>query len=100
MADEDLDDVAGLPDELGVGEDLARSQQRARIRTETRTYGKTVTIVYGLDPGDVDLDDLASTLKSQCAAGGTVDDGEIEVQGEHQDRVRDILRDEGFTVEN
>lgn len=99
MADDSIDDIAGLPDELGIGEDLARSQQQARIRTETRTYGKTVTIVSGLDPRDVDLDDLATTLKSRCAAGGTVADDEIEVQGDHTERVLEILRDEGFDVQ-
>lgn len=96
----DLHDIAGLPDDLGIGDDLARAQQRATIRVDTRRYGKAVTIVEGLDPSTVDLDDLASTLKSRLAVGGTVADDRIELQGDHGDRLREVLREEGFTVED
>lgn len=95
----DLDKIAGLPDELGIGADLARSDQRIAIRVDTRAYGKPTTVADGFDPKTVDLEDLASTLKRKLAVGGTVRDGTIEMQGKHGDRLRSILRDEGFTVE-
>lgn len=94
-----LGDVAGLPPELGIDEDLARAQQRATIRMEKRRYGKPVTIVEGLDPHDVDLPELASGLKRRLGTGGTVEDGRIELQGDHRKRVPDLLREEGFVVE-
>jgi translation initiation factor 1 len=98
--DDDLSSVTGLPEELGIEEDLGRTEQRITIRTEKRRYDKPVTVVAGLDPNDVDVGDLASELKSKVASGGTVnDDDEIELQGDHRDRVREILTDEGFTVE-
>jgi translation initiation factor 1 len=98
MAD-DLSSIAGLPDELDIEEDLARAQQVASIRVDTRRYGKAVTIVDGLDPSTIDLDTLASTLKSRLAVGGTVSDGRIELQGDHRTALPEILRDEGFDVE-
>lgn len=95
----DPSDVTGLPEELGIGEDLDRTEQRLSISVDTRRYGKPVTVVEGFDDASVDLEDLASTLKSRLAVGGTVDDGRIELQGEHEDRLPEVLRDEGFTVE-
>ena len=95
---DDISSVSGLPDELGIDEDLGRSQQRLSVRTEERTYGKAMTIVEGFDSASVDTSELASTLKSKLATGGTVDDGTIELQGDHTERVREILRDEGFEV--
>ncbi|WP_135851205.1 translation initiation factor [Halorussus salinus] len=97
--DKDISDVAGLPDELGIDEDLGRAEQRLTVRTEERTYGKAMTIVEGFDDSSVDLSDLASQLKSKLATGGTVDDGRIELQGDHRERAADLLRDEGFQVE-
>jgi translation initiation factor 1 len=96
--DDDLSSIAGLPDELGIDDDLARTEQQLSIRVESRRYDKPVTIVEGFDDS-ANISDLASTLKSRVAAGGTVTDGQIELQGDHQNRLPDILRDEGFQVE-
>jgi len=97
--DKDISDVAGLPDELGIDEDMGRAEQRLTVRTEERTYGKAMTIVERFDDSSVDLSDLASHLKGKLATGGTVDDGRIELQGDHRERAADLLRDEGFQVE-
>jgi translation initiation factor 1 len=94
----DISDVSGLPDELGIDEDLGRAEQRLTVRKEERTYGKAVTIVEGFDETSVDLQDLASDLKSALATGGTVDEGRIELQGDHGERVRDVLGEKGFEV--
>lgn len=96
--EKDISDVSGLPDELGIDEDLGRAEQQLSIRVDERTYGKAMTIVEGFDESSVDVSDLASTLKSNLATGGTVDDGRIELQGDHRERVRDLLEDEGFQV--
>ncbi|ELZ80869.1 SUI1 family translation initiation factor [Haloferax larsenii] len=100
MAKDTFSDITGLPDDLGIEDDLARSNQRASIRVDTRRYGKPVTIVAGLDLPADELASLASTLKRHLAVGGTVsDDGAIELQGEHGPRLEAALRDEGFDVE-
>ncbi len=89
----------GLPKELCICEDIAKEQESVKVKLAKRRYGKTVTIVEGIESQDIDLNDLAKTLKTKCAAGGTVKDGKIELQGDHKKKVEEILTEMGFTVE-
>jgi translation initiation factor 1 len=91
--------VCGLPEELCMCEQIAKEQQKIRILTDTRRYGKIVTVVDGIDSTDIDLDDLARKLKTRCAAGGTAKEGRIELQGEHKKKVKEVLEELGFSVE-
>jgi translation initiation factor 1 len=91
--------VCGLPEELCMCEEIAREQQQIKIYSMKRRYGKIVTIIEGIDSADIDLNDLARTLKTRCAAGGTVKDGKIELQGEHKKKVEQVLAEMGFLVE-
>ena len=92
--------VCGLPEELCMCEEIAREQQQIKITTMKRRYGKIVTIIEGIDSSDIDLDDLARKLKTRCAAGGTVKQGKIELQGEHRKKVMKVLNEMGFLVES
>ena len=89
----------GLPKDICMCEEIAREQQNIRIYTVRRRYGKMVTVVEGIDAGDINLDDLAKKLKTKCASGGTVKDGNIELQGDHKKKVYDTLIELGFNVE-
>lgn len=91
--------VCGLPKEVCVCEEIAREQQEISIYSVKRRYGKMVTIVEGINASDIDLEDLAKKLKTKCAAGGTVKDGKIELQGEHKRKVQSALEEMGFRVE-
>jgi len=91
--------VCGLPEELCMCEQIAKEQQKIRILTDTRRYGKIVTVVEGIDDTDIDLDDLARKLKTRCAAGGTAKEGRIELQGDHKKKVKEVLEELGFSVE-
>ncbi len=79
-----------------AGTVLLPKNQPARVAREKRRKGKTVTVVTGLDPVASNLAAILSQLKMACAAGGTINDGKIEVQGDHRDRALSILRDLGY----
>ncbi len=90
--------TCGLPDELCVCEDIDKSATAVEIHIEERRYGKQMTIVTGFGD-EVDIDDLSSYLKSNLGCGGTTDDGTIELQGDHLDRVPELLAEKGIDVE-
>ena len=92
--------VCGLPEELCICEQIAKEQQQIKITTDTRRYGKVVTVVEGIDAGDIDMEELARKLKTRCAAGGTYKDGKIELQGDHKKKVREVLEELGFSVDS
>ena len=78
------------------GKVLLPKDQPARVGREKRRKGKTVTVITGLDPAASNLDAILAQLKSACAAGGTINEGKIEIQGDHRERVLSILRDLGY----
>ena len=85
----------GLPKELCMCEEIAREQQSVRISIDSRRYGKTVTVIDGIDGNNIDIVDLAKTLKSRC----TCKDGRIELQGDHKKKVKLVLEEMGFRTE-
>lgn len=79
-------------------ETLVASAQKLRVRIEKNGRGgKTVTIVSGFVGTEADLKALGKTLKSKCAVGGSVKDGEMLVQGDFRQRVVELLRAMGYT---
>ncbi|MBN2517969.1 MAG: translation initiation factor [Candidatus Altiarchaeota archaeon] len=84
----------GLPKELCVCGEISKEQARVVIRVEKRRYGKNVTVVEGLEGNDTK--DMAKTLKSKLACGGTSKKGLVELQGDHKNKVREILIGSGF----
>lgn len=60
--------------------------------------GKAVTLVRGLAMDPVSLAALGKQLRTACGSGGTVKDGVIEVQGDHCDRVTELLKAQGCVV--
>ena len=70
-----------------------------RVSRESKGRGgKTVTVVRGLSLDDAALAALGKRLRSACGSGGTVRDGVLEVQGDHAERVIELLTAEGFVV--
>lgn len=91
--------TCGLPKDICACEEIAQEQQRIEVYSQQRTFGKSVTIVEGMDEEKVDLEDVASKLKKNLACGGTVKEGRIELQGNHESRVKEMLVEMGFSSE-
>ena len=60
--------------------------------------GKGVTVITGLPLAGSALDELATRLKKRCGSGGTVQEGVIEIQGDHRDTLVAELGRLGYTV--
>jgi translation initiation factor 1 len=92
--------TCGLPKDLCVCGEIEKEQQRIRIRLETRKFGKATTIIDGMDDKNSNLSSIAQKLKTYCACGGTSKNGQIMLQGDHRDRVREFLIKMGYPQEN
>ncbi|HIG97359.1 MAG TPA: stress response translation initiation inhibitor YciH [Candidatus Aenigmarchaeota archaeon] len=89
----------GLPEELCVCQTIAKEAQTIRVEKIQKRYGKSMTIIRGVDTTKIDVRDLMKKLKSKLACGGTYKNGEIELQGDHRHRIKEILVKEGFPRE-
>ncbi len=70
-----------------------------RVGRETKgRKGKGVTTVSGVPLDPPALKQLAQHLKKKCGTGGTVKNGIIEIQGDHRDKLVQILQKDGWTV--
>ena len=78
-------------------ETLPAQQQDLRVWLDRKQRaGKVVTLVKGFVGRDEDLQTLARLLKTKCGVGGAAKDGEILIQGDHRDRVVEILTRSGY----
>ncbi len=71
----------------------------ARLRIEkAKRRGKTVTVVESLPRNKAFLKELAGELKRALATGGKAVDDRIEIQGDHRERLRELLKAKGWVV--
>lgn len=91
---EEICPVCGLPKPLCVCSAIEREAQKIKIFTETRKFDKVITVVEGItDRGK----EVASQLKSKLACGGTYKNNRIELQGNHKNKLKDILVKLGYS---
>jgi translation initiation factor 1 len=68
----------------------AKPVQGARVRVGREVAGrggKAVSVISGLPLSGEELEQLAARLKKLCGAGGAVKSANIEIQGDHRDRL-------------
>lgn len=72
---------------------------KVRVRREVKGRGgKAVTVVTGLPLNSEELGALSKGIKRMLGVGGAVKQGNIEIQGDHVERVLDALKKEGFSA--
>lgn len=91
--------TCGLPKELCVCETIAKENQKIKVYTIKKKFGKKYTVIEGIDNKDIDLKDITKKLKGKFACGGTFKENKIELQGNHIGNIRTTMVKLGFTPE-
>lgn len=76
-----------------------RGPDTVRVARETKgRKGKGVTVVRGIPLAGKDLDRLVKELKRACGSGGTLKGDVVEIQGDHRDKLVELLSARGWSV--
>ena len=82
-----------------TGQATKKSDGIVRVMRDRKGRGgKTVTVINGVTGSEAELTTLAQQLKKLCGSGGSVKDGNIEIQGDHCEKVMAKLTEMGYKV--
>ena len=85
-------------DDSGDIDSLDPSEQKLRVLIDRKKRkGKEVTLVVGFAGKEDDLKELGKFLKVKCGVGGSVKDQEIIIQGNHRDKIVQLLLEKGYS---
>jgi translation initiation factor 1 len=92
-----LGNPENAPDEVEDKNEFNPASQHLRIHLDRKQRrGKEVTLVTGWTADEEGLLSLGKLLKSKCGGGGTIKDNEILIQGNHRDKILQILIEQGY----
>jgi translation initiation factor 1 len=75
--------------------ELDKEKARVIISKDIRRFRKVATVVKGLQ-GRPDIGALTKEMKTKIGTGGTFKDGQIILQGDHRDYVKNFLLKKGY----
>ena len=90
------DDSISLEDKDIVSGNSVHTEQKIRLHLDRKKGGKILTVIRGFNKSEEELKLLAKDLKKKCAAGGSVKNNEIIIQGNKRELIKVILEKKGF----
>jgi translation initiation factor 1 len=98
LSSEGLPPGESIPSESSQRAKPAKNRGRVDImRLKAGRGGKTVTVAKNfVGIGLPEKEQLAKTIQKACGTGGTVKNGQIEIQGDKREEVARILKEAGF----
>jgi translation initiation factor 1 len=79
--------------------ELDREETKIVISKEIKKFNKPATVVRGLE-GRKDVQLISRELKTKLGTGGTYKAGQIMLQGDHRESVKNFLIAKGFKQES
>jgi len=75
---------------------LPKEEQQLRVWLKRLGGGRLLTVVKEFVGADDELLSLGKVLKTKCSSGGTVKNGDILIQGDHRDKIVNLLNEKGY----
>jgi translation initiation factor 1 len=94
---EEICPKCGLPKSICACKVIEREAKVVKIYTVMRKFDKPITIVEGID--EKSGRSVSKQLKTKLACGGTFKEGKIELQGNHKERTKQLLKEMGYVEE-
>ena len=82
-----------------IAKDVSPVQQTIYVeRSRKGRKGKTVTVISELQHSPATLKKMLKQFKGLCGAGGSLKEGNLEIQGDHCDKLMAKLKEMGYNV--
>ena len=81
-----------------IAKEVPPEKQDLRLQLQRLPGNRIITIVKGFIGRDKVLINLSKYLKKSCGVGGSVKNHTILIQGNHRDKILELLNERGFKV--
>ena len=78
--------------------EIPNEKQNLKVLLKRLPGNRIVTLVTGFHGNDKSLVELSKNLKKSCGVGGSAKNKQILVQGNHREKIMNILIERGFKV--